>query len=180
MLCRVCFHRILHRISSIWSLLYYTCSHPALSLLFYATSLLLLSYYTMSISCLISLAIYLPASVCLCSRHDFQGCLWFRFIDTRVCIYARHLALASPLAREFWLFWILMSRFRSLKLVDSPGCWSEMRSGSMDPQQTVKSPILPGPSVRLSSFSSVNSWAPFIPFILVHLIVFSHLRLSVM
>jgi len=35
--------------------------------------------------------------------HDtvFNACLWFRFIDTRVPIYARHLALASPLAREF-------------------------------------------------------------------------------
>ena len=31
----------------LWSLLYYTCSHPAFSLLFYSTCLLLLSYCTM-------------------------------------------------------------------------------------------------------------------------------------
>ena len=72
MLCRVCFHRGLHQISSLWPLLYYNCLHPTLLLVFYSTSLLLLSYYTMNISCLVSLAIYLPASVCLCSRHNFQ------------------------------------------------------------------------------------------------------------
>ena len=44
-----------------------------------------------------------------------------------------------------------------LELVDSPGCWSEMRSGSVDHQQlTVMSPILPGPPAHLSSFSFVT------------------------
>ena len=40
--------------------------------MFYSTSLLLSSYYTMHILCLISLAIFLLAPVCLCSRHGFQ------------------------------------------------------------------------------------------------------------
>ena len=37
--------------------------------------------------------------------HDtiFNAYLWFRFIYTRVLIYARHLAFASPLFGEFYL-----------------------------------------------------------------------------
>ena len=35
--------------------------------------------------------------------------------------------------------------FRSLERVDSLSCWSEWRSWSVDPQQTVQSPILSGP-----------------------------------
>jgi len=58
MLCRVCFHRILHQISSLWPLLYYSCLHLAFPLVFYPTSLLPLSYYTISIPYLTSLAIY--------------------------------------------------------------------------------------------------------------------------
>jgi len=75
-------------ISDFWSisLLYYTCSHPALPLVFYSTSLLLLSYHTMSISFLISLAIYLHDSVCLCSRHDFQ-CMFIIQIYQYTCVY---------------------------------------------------------------------------------------------
>ena len=88
-------------IFDLWSLLYYICSHPVLPLLFYSSSLLLLS--------------------------------------------SRHLAFTSPLAGEFWLLWILMSRSWSLERVDSPSCWSEWRSWSVNPQQTVQSPILPGP-----------------------------------
>jgi len=72
MLCRVCFHWILHRFSDLWPLLYYGCLHPALPLMFYSTSLLLSTYYTMCIAYLISLATYLRAPVCLCSWHDFQ------------------------------------------------------------------------------------------------------------
>ena len=60
---------------------------------------------------------------------------------------------ASPLGFYFttrlgsfiWLPWILMSRSWSLKLGDSPACWSEMHSGSVDHQQTVWGPILLGP-----------------------------------
>ena len=61
---------------------------------------------------------------------------------------------------EFWLLWILMSRFWSLERVDSPSCWSEWRSGSVDLQRTALSSILPGPPVCLSSFPFVNSWVP--------------------
>ena len=75
----------------------------------------------------------------------FNAWFWFGFIDTRVLILVRHLAFASPLAGEFWLLWILMSRFWSLERVISPSCWSEWRSGSVDLQQTVQSLILPGP-----------------------------------
>jgi len=83
--------------------------------------------------------------MCACA-HDmiFNACLWFRFIDTRVLIFARHLAFATPLAREFWLPWILMFRSWNLKLVHSPGYWSEIRSGDMDHRQTVRNPILTG------------------------------------
>jgi len=83
-------------------LLYYISLHPVLLLLFYSISLLLLSYYTMHVFCLISLTISLPAPVCLCSRHGFQYILfWFRFINTRVLILARHLAFTTPLVGEF-------------------------------------------------------------------------------
>jgi len=177
--CRVCFHRVLHRIFSLWPLLYSNCLHFALPLVFYSTSLLSYliipwvfpAWYHL-------LYIYLLLLAC---AHDtvFNACLWFRFIDTRVLIYARHLAFASPLAGEFWLAWILMSRSWSLERVDSPSCWSEWRIWGMDPSR----PPEPYPSrllVRLLSFPSVNSWAPFVLFILVCPFVFSHLRLSVM
>jgi len=44
----------------------------------------------------------------------------------------------------FWLPGICMSRFWSLKLVDSLGCWLELCSESVDYRQTVQSPFLPG------------------------------------
>jgi len=71
--------------------------------------------------------------------------LVLRFIDTRVLIPARHLVFTVPLAREFWLLWTFMFRFRSLELVNSFSCWSEMRRGSVDHRKTVWSPILPAP-----------------------------------
>ena len=125
MLCRVCFHRVLHWIFCLWTLLYYNCLHPALSLVFYFTTLI--SY--LIIPCAFPtwyhlLSIYLFLYAC---AHDtiFNACLWFRFIDTRALIHARHLAFTTPLVRELWLPWILVSRSRRLELVDSPGCWSE-------------------------------------------------------
>ena len=135
----------LHWISGLWSLLYYNCLHPTLHLVFYSTSLLLLSYHTMSIPAWYHLLyIYLLLHAC---AHDtvFNACLWFEFIDTRVLISARHLALTSPLVGEFWLPWILMFRSRSLELVYSPGCWSEWRNSSVVHRLTVWSPILPDP-----------------------------------
>jgi len=99
------------------------------------------------------LSIYLLLCVC---AYDavFNACLWFGFIDTRVLIYARHLAFAIPLVGEFWLPWILMSRSRSLELVDSLGCWLEWHSENVDHRQTVWSSILPGFLARLSNFLS--------------------------
>jgi len=168
MICQECFHRILH----LWSLLYYTCSYPVLPLVFYSTSLLLLSYHI--ISWVVPawyhlLYIYLLLYAC---AHDtiFDALLWFGFIDTRVLIFTRHLALASPLVREFPLPWILMSRSQSLELVDSPNYWIERCNGSVDLQQTVQSPILPGPLCV----------SRFVLFILVYLLAFSQLRLTVM
>jgi len=118
-------------------LLYHSCSIPPVT------------YSRLIISCVFPtwyhlLYIYLLLYAC---AHDtvFNACLWFRFIDTHVFIFVRHLALASPLAGEFWLPWILMSRSQSLERVDSPSCWSEKHSGSVDHRQTVQSPILPDP-----------------------------------
>jgi len=48
------------------------------------------------------LYIYLFLHAC---AHDtvYNACLWFGFIDTRVLIFARHLAFTLPLAGEFCL-----------------------------------------------------------------------------
>ena len=54
--------------------------------MFYSTSLLLLSYYTMSISCLISLTIYLLAHACLCSRHGFQMHVYDSDLSIHECL----------------------------------------------------------------------------------------------
>ena len=53
-------------------ILYYNCLHPALPLVFYSTSLLLFSYYTMHVLCLWSFTNSLLAPVCLCSWYGFQ------------------------------------------------------------------------------------------------------------
>ena len=123
-------------LGDIWCCLVYfiyrlfTCSYHFISCMF-------LTWYRL-------LSLYLLLHAC---AHDpvFNACLWFGFIDTHVLIYARHLAFTSPLAEEFWLLWILMSRSQSLQRVDSPSCWPEKCSGSVNLQQTVQSPILPGP-----------------------------------
>ena len=64
---------------------------PALILLFHVYSLL-------DITCYLYLFLY-------ACTHDviFNACLLFGFIDTRVLIYARHLAFASLLTEEFCL-----------------------------------------------------------------------------
>ena len=148
--------------------------------MFHSTSLLLLSNHTMSIPAWYHLLfIYLLLFACAYNTI-FNAWFWFGFIDTRMLIFARHLAFASPVAGEFWLLWILMSMSRSLERVDSPNCWPEMRSGSMDHRQTVQSPIFQGPPYSALEFSCDDSEPPFLLFILVHLLVFSYLRLSVM
>ena len=138
------------RILSLWPLLYFSYLHPALPLVFYYTSLLLLSYYIMSILYLILLTIYLPAFVYLCSRHSFQ-CMFMIRIYRYTCVYLCTL-FASPLAGEFWLPWILMSRSQSLELVDSSRCWSEMRSWSVNHRQAVQSPSFQASCASLEFF----------------------------
>jgi len=123
-----------------------SCSYPALSTVFYSTSLLFLSYYTMSSFCLISLVIYLPSYACLCSRHGFQIHAYDSILSIHVYLswhaiwHSYHHTLG-----EFWLLWILMSRSWSLELGDSLGGWPKRCSGSLDLQQTIWSSILPGP-----------------------------------
>ena len=122
-------------------------SYPVLLPMFHSISLLLLSYHSMSSSCLISLVIYLPAYTCLCSRHGFQCMIMIRFYRYTCAYLCSPLGIRTTtrLGSSIWLPWILMSRSWSLERVDSPSCWSEWRSWSMDPQQTVWSSILPGP-----------------------------------
>jgi len=122
---------------SAYILLYHLCSIPPVSCSYPIIPWIFSAWYHL-------LYVYLLLYAC---AHDtvFNACLWFGFIDTRVLIYARHLTFTSPLAGEFWLSWILMSRSRSLELMDSPRCWWEWRSWRVYLQQTVRSPILPGP-----------------------------------
>jgi len=82
---------------------YYTCSHPILPLVFHFSSLMFLSYHTMSTSCLI------------CSRHGFSMHIYDLDLLILMCLSM----LATWLSHhhspgEFWLLWILMSRSRSL------------------------------------------------------------------
>ena len=152
-----------------------SCSYPALFLVFYSTSLLFSSYPEYFLS-----DIYLLT--CFCSRHGFQCMIMIRFYRY-TCTYLSTpsgFCITTHLGSSIWLPWILMSRSWSLERVDSPSCWSEWRSWSVDPQQTIWSSTLPGPLCASRVFLFVNSWVPFILFTLVHLFVFSHLRLSVM
>ena len=60
-------------------------------LLYFSSLYLLLSYHTMSSSCLISIAVYLLAPACLCPRHDFQY-IFMTGVYQYTCAY-----LCSPL-----------------------------------------------------------------------------------
>jgi len=125
------------------------------------------SHYLMSHSCL----------ACLCSRHNFQ-CMSFNLdLSIYVPVHAHHLAFTSPLVGEFWLLWIFLSKSWTLELVDSPSCWSEWRSESVDHRQTIWGPILSDPCS--SSFPCITHERPFVQFIMVYLFVFLHLCLSV-
>ena len=98
-LCLLCFHRILLRISGFMiiiilaahTLLYPLYSIPPVSCPYLIIPWVFPAWYQL-------LYIYLLLHAC---AHDtiFNACLWFEFIDTRVLIYAHHLAFASPLAR---------------------------------------------------------------------------------
>jgi len=130
----ICFHWILLQISGfviIIIVLYTITSWLTTCVLFHQSSTIIILYRTYS---LFDITYYLSACSCMpCSWYDFQYILfWFRFIDTRVVIPARRLTFTTPFVGGFWLPWILMSRSRSLELMDSPGCWSKMRSGSIN------------------------------------------------
>ena len=128
------------------SILYLLTSCFITCILFHQSPALILLYHVYSlldVTCYISLF-----PVCMYSQYDFLGMFMIQ-IYRYTCAYARHLAFAWSLAGEFWLLWILMSRSQSLQCVDSPSCWPERRSDSVDLRQTVQSPILPGPSARL-------------------------------
>jgi len=106
--------------------------------------------------------------------------LWFRFIDTRVPIYAYYLAFTTPLVGEF-----LTPLNPHVKILEFEpwwtSCWSEWRNRSVVNQQKISlGPYSSGFSCSSLGFSFCNSWAHFILFIIVYLFVFSHLRLSVM
>jgi len=122
---------------------------------------------------------FLPAPVCMCSWYGFQYILmtWiYRYTYSYPC---------TPLGICHTTRWgvltprIFMSRSQSLKLGDSPGCWSEMRSGSVDHRQTVQSLTFQAPYLALEFFLC-DSWTPFVQFMIVYHFVFSHLRPSVM
>ena len=73
--------------SVLWLLLYYSCLHPTLPPVNNFTNLPLLSYYTMRILCLISLASLYLLMYAYAYDMIFNACLWFKFIDTRVLFF---------------------------------------------------------------------------------------------
>jgi len=113
-------------------------------ILFHLSPVLILSYLEYFL-----FDIYLLT--CSCSRHGFL-CMLMSWIYRYTCTYLSTpsgICITTRLGSFIWLPWILMSRSWSLERVDSPSCWSEWRSGSVDLQQAVQSSILPGPLVRL-------------------------------
>jgi len=117
MLYQVYFHRVLHQISGLLPLLYYSCLHPAIPLVFYSATLLPLSYYTMSIPAWYHL-LSLSCSACLCSRYGFQ-CIFMIQIYRYTCAYLCTplgisittcwgvLTLLDPHIQGSWSLWIL-------------------------------------------------------------------------
>jgi len=127
--CRVCFHLVLPRISGFMIITlfippYHMCSIPPASCSYLIIPCVFPAWYHL---------LYFYVLLLACAHNTvFNACLWFEFIDTCVLIFARHLSFTSSFVREFWLPWILISRFQRLELVDSSSCWSEMRIGSVD------------------------------------------------
>ena len=144
MLCHVCFHQVLHQILCFMIiiilathiLLYHSYSIPPVSCSYLIIPWVLSTWYHL-------FYIYLLLHA---YAHDtvFNVWLWFSFIDTRVLIFARHLAFASPLAWEFYLT-PLDPNVQVLERVDPPSCWSEWRRWRVDHWQIVRCLILPAP-----------------------------------
>ena len=106
--------RFYFRFLILW-LLYFSCLHPALPLVFYSTSLLL-SYYIMCIPYLMSLAISLLAHVCLCTRHDFQCMFMIQILSIHVCL-SLHATWHSP-------YYLLGSSDSPVSSCPGLGVWS--------------------------------------------------------
>jgi len=66
-------------------------------------------YYHIYFTCCLLTCSYMLMLTTQISIHA----LWLGFIDTRVLIYARHLAFTTLLIGEFWLPWTYMFRFWS-------------------------------------------------------------------
>ena len=172
MLCRVRFHRVLHQISDLWPLLYYNCLYPALPLMLYSTSLLLLSYYTWVFSAWYHL---LYINFILHTLLTIQFSMHIYDLDLLIHVY---LSMHAT-----W-----HSHHHSLGSSDSPGSscpdfrvWSLQILPIADQRCVAEAWIIGRPSRALSfqapystlEFSCCNSWAPFVLFILIYLFVFS-------
>ena len=158
---------------------YYICIHPALPLVFYSTGLMLLSYYTMRISCLISLT-----SLCLL----LYACAHDRFSIHALLIRIYWYACAYPITP---LGIYHTTRWR---VSDSPGslcpdlgAWNLWILSVADQKCAAVAWII-GRSSEALSFQPpcsalkiffCDSCAPFVLFIVIYLFIFSHLRLSV-
>jgi len=154
-----------------------SCSYPALSLVFYSTSLLLLSYHNMSNPCLISLAIYLLASICLYSQHDFL--VYDSDLSIHMCLpmhatwHSHHHSLGSsdssgssyPGLRACSVWILPVADLRRVAVA-----WISRRPS--------RAPFFQAPCSALEFFC-YDSEPLFVLFILVHLLAFSYLRLLV-
>ena len=123
------------RFPVLW-LLYHSCLHLSSPLVFYSTSLLLLSYYAMCIPCLISLAI----STCSCMpvlTTQFSMHIYGSDLSIHVCLsmhaiwHSHHHSLgtsdspgSSCLGLRVWSLWILpvadQRRTAKVWIIDRP------------------------------------------------------------
>ena len=85
MLCHVWLYRVSLRIFGFMIIILYLFM-SCFPLMFYSTSLLLLSYHIMSSSFLILLVIYLLTLACLCSRHGFSMRVYDPDLSTHLCL----------------------------------------------------------------------------------------------
>ena len=148
--------------------------------MFYSTSLLLSTYYTMSIPCLISLVIYLFAPVCLCSRHDFQCMIVIRFYRY-TCAH-----LCTPSGICITTCWGVLTPLDPHVQVQELGAYGFPQLLTLETQLKRGSPAdrpEPYPSrppCASLEFSLCELVSAIVLFILVYPFVFSHLRLLVM
>jgi len=118
---------------------YYYYIIYAYILAYHLCSISLVSYSYHIIQCMFPAWYYL-LSLCLllhACAHDmiFNTCFFNSNLSVYVCL-SQHATWHSPhhSLGSFWLPWICMSKFRSLKLVSR---WSEMHNGSVNHRQTV-------------------------------------------